>query len=59
MLDLDPWADFVRIEPPPPIRVQFMNRAMAIWHFIQVNSIRLYRWLELQTKATVKIIMRR
>jgi len=59
MLDLDPWADFVRIEPPPPIRVQIKNRATAIWRFIQVNSIRVYRWLELQTKATVKNIMRR
>jgi predicted PurR-regulated permease PerM len=59
MLDLDPWADFVRIEPPPPIRVQFEKRARAIWNFTRSNSIHIYRWLELQTKATVKIIMRR
>ena len=59
MLDLDPWADFVRIEPPPPIRVQIQDRSLAIWHFTRNNSIHFYHWLEMQTKATVKIIMRR
>ena len=51
MLDLDPWADFVRIEPPPPIRVQIERRAKAFWRFSKINSVRFYHWLKTQRKT--------
>src|SRR5450759_1026569 len=59
MFDLDPWAGIVHIEPPPPIRVQLEQWARTVWLFIKGISMRFYRWMELQTKTSVKKIMRR
>jgi len=59
MFDLYPWAGIVHIEPPPPIRVQLEQWARAVWLFIKGISMRFYRWMELQTKTSVKKIMRR
>jgi len=59
MFDLDPWAGIVHIEPPPPIRVQLEQWARAVWLFIKGISMRFYRWMELQTRTSVKKIMRR